>query len=164
MKGLAIYAGTFDPMTLGHVDIIERAGRLFEQLIVAVAASPSKKTLFSLEERVALTTTVLKHIENVKVQGFTTLTLDFAKKAGAHVFIRGIRAVADFDYEFQLANMNRTLSPEIETMFLVPAEKYMFISSSLIREIASLGGDIKPFVPAAIVQSVMDKARKPGNK
>lgn len=160
MKGLAIYAGTFDPVTLGHVDIIERAANLFDRLIVAVAESKGKKTLFSLEERVSLTTNVLKKLSNVTVHGFDNLTLDFAKQVGAHVFIRGIRAVADFDYEFQLANMNRTLSPQIETMFLVPAEKYMFISSSLIREIALLGGNIEPFVPASVVQATLDKVRK----
>lgn len=161
MKSLAIYAGTFDPITLGHVDIIERAGKLFDHVIVAVAANQGKKPLFSLEERVAQCVDVLKSLENVSVQGFDILTLDFAKQVGATVFIRGIRAVADFDYEFQLANMNRTLNPSIETMFLMPAEKYMFISSSLIREIASLGGDIKPFVPASVVDAVMKKSRQP---
>lgn len=160
MKSLAIYAGTFDPVTFGHMDIIERAGKLFDQVVVAVAASKAKKTLFSLDERVALTTGVLKNLSNVKVQGFDKLTLDFAKQIGANVLIRGLRAVADFDYEFQLANINRTLSPVIESIFLMPAEKYMFISSSLIREIAALGGDIKPFVPPLVVEAMMNKVSK----
>lgn len=157
MNSLAIYAGTFDPITFGHIDIIERASKLFDSVIVAVAANQGKKPLFSLEERVALNREVLKNLTNIRVEGFDNLTLDFAKQVGATVFIRGLRAVADFDYEFQLANMNRTLSPTIETLFLMPAEKYMFISSSLIREIASLGGDIKPFVPAFVEQAVMKK-------
>lgn len=163
MKSLAIYAGTFDPITFGHIDIIERAAKLFDRVIVAVAENKTKKTLFTLEERVNLATSVLQGKENVKVHGFDTLTLDFAKHLGANVLIRGLRAVADFDYEFQLANMNRTLSPTIETMFLMPAEKHMFISSSLIREIASLGGDIKPFVPPSVVQALMNKVSKPGS-
>lgn len=162
MKDLAIYAGTFDPITFGHIDIIERARKLFDQVIVAVAASKSKHTLFSLEERIALNKEVLKEMKNVNVQGFDTLTLDFAKQVGASVCIRGLRAVADFDYEFQLANMNRSMNPLIETLFLMPAEKYMFISSSLIREIAILGGDIKPFVPASVVKATMEKVRKSG--
>jgi pantetheine-phosphate adenylyltransferase len=160
MKNLAIYAGTFDPITFGHIDIVERAGKLFDQVIVAVAANTGKNPLFSLEERVELSRDVLKHLPNVDVQGFSTLTLDFAKKVGANIFIRGLRAVADFDYEFQLANMNRTLNPNIETLFLMPAEKYMFISSSLIREIAALGGDIKPFVPSRVVSAIENKVRK----
>jgi len=160
MNGLALYAGTFDPITLGHIDIIERASKLFEQVVVAVALNTAKKTLFSLEERVKLTKDALSHLPNVNVQGFDTLTLAFAEEMGANVLIRGIRAVADFDYEFQLANMNRTLSPHIETVFLMPAEKYMFISSSLIREIALLGGDIKPFVPSSVVMATMHKVKQ----
>jgi pantetheine-phosphate adenylyltransferase len=157
MKRSAIYAGTFDPITFGHVDIVERASKIFEQVIVGVALNPGKKPLFSLPERVALTTQVLHHVPNVKVLGFETLTLDFAKQLQATVLIRGIRAVLDFDYEFQLANMNRTLYPEMETLFLMPAEKYMFISSSLIREIASLKGDIVPFVPPLVADAIVKK-------
>ena len=157
MKRLAIYAGTFDPITYGHIDIAERASALFDQVVVAVAANPFKKTLISLEERVALTSAVLKKIPNVTIQGFDTLTLEFAKKLGANVLIRGLRAVADFDYELQLANMNRTLYPDMETLFLMPAEKYLFVSSSLIREIASLKGDITPFVPAIVKAALAKK-------
>ena len=159
MKGLAIYAGTFDPITFGHIDIVERAAKLFGQVVVAVAASKEKKTLFSLEERVGMCNGVLSHLSNVQVEGFSTLTLDFARERHATVFIRGLRAVADFDYEFQLANMNRTLNPDIETVFLMPREKFMFISSSLIREIASLKGDIKPFVPPLVVGAMLDKLK-----
>lgn len=161
MKSLAVYAGTFDPITFGHIDIIERASKLFDTVVVAVAANKGKHTLFTQEERVNLATEVLSGKENVKVHGFDTLTLDFAKRLGANVFVRGLRAVADFDYEFQLANMNRTLNPSIETLFLMPAEKYMFISSTLIREIAALKGDLKPFVPPSIVQAMMNKLSKP---
>jgi pantetheine-phosphate adenylyltransferase len=160
MNKLAVYAGTFDPITYGHIDIIERAGRLFDHVVVAVAVNKAKAPLFSLEERIALNTEVLKGHPNVSVQGFDILTLDFAKQIGANVLIRGLRAVADFDYEFQLASMNRILSPNIETIFLMPAEKYTFISSSLIREIALLGGNIVPFVPAPVVEAIMHKASK----
>jgi pantetheine-phosphate adenylyltransferase len=157
MNKLAVYAGTFDPITFGHIDIIERAARLFDQIVVAVARNKAKTPLFSLEERIALNAKVLKAHSTVSVQGFDILTLDFAKQVGANVLIRGLRAVADFDYEFQLASMNRVLSPTIETIFLMPAEKYTFISSSLIREIASLGGDITPFAPTPVVEAVIYK-------
>lgn len=157
MKHLAIYAGTFDPITYGHIDIAKRASRLFDQVIVAIAASPAKNTLFTLSERVTLATQILKKLPNITVRGFDTLTLECAKKWRANILIRGLRAVADFDYELQLANMNRTLYPKMETMFLMPAEKYLFISSSLIREIASLNGDITPFVPPLIVKAVKKK-------
>ncbi|OGT55942.1 MAG: pantetheine-phosphate adenylyltransferase [Gammaproteobacteria bacterium RIFCSPHIGHO2_12_FULL_42_10] len=161
MQRLAIYAGTFDPITFGHVDIVERASKLFDQVIVAVASNQPKHTLFSLEERVALTTDILQHVPNIKVRGFQTLTLDLAKELNAHVLIRSIRAVADFDYEFQLANMNRTLHPIMETLFLMPAEKYMFVSSSLIREIAALKGDITPFVPPLVAKALIQKMSHP---
>lgn len=157
MKSLAIYAGTFDPITLGHIDIVERAAKLFGRVVVAVALSKAKRTLFTIEERVAMAEQALAHIDGVTVQGFENLTLDFAKQLGATVFIRGLRAVADFDYEFQLANMNRTLNPDIETVFLMPGEKYMFISSSLIREIAALNGDISAFVPPFMLDLMKKK-------
>ena len=157
MKNIAVYAGTFDPITYGHVDLIERAGRMFERVIVAIAVNHNKKTLFSLEERVALSAEVLKSYANVDVMGFDSLLLDFAKKHGANVILRGLRAVADFDYEFQLASMNRFLNPAIESMFLMPAEKYMYISSTLVREIATLGGDVSGFVPAQVVAALKKK-------
>lgn len=163
MNRLALYAGTFDPITFGHIDIIERAGKIFDQVLVAVAENQAKKPFFNLVERVALAVQALSHLPNVSVQGFNTLTLDFAKTSGAQVIIRGLRAVADFDYEFQLANMNRTLNASIETMFLMPAEKYMFISSSLIREIALMGGDVKPFVPAPVAKAMLEKTQRVGD-
>jgi pantetheine-phosphate adenylyltransferase len=160
MNNIAIYAGTFDPITHGHVDLIERATLIFDKIIVAVAASPSKKTLFSLQERVALTQEVLKKYSQVTVMGFDNLLLDFAKQHGADIILRGLRTVTDFDYEFQLASMNRQLNPAIESIFLMPAEKYMSISSSLVREIASLGGNVSAFVPEPVAQALKNKSGK----
>ena len=157
MKNIAVYAGTFDPITHGHVDLIERAARIFDQVIVGIAANPQKKPLFSLEERVSLSKEVLAAHQNVVVYGFNSLLLDFANEHGANVILRGLRAVADFDYEFQLASMNRFLNQDIESMFLMPAEKYMYISSSLVREIASLGGDVSGFVPPRVVDALRKK-------
>jgi pantetheine-phosphate adenylyltransferase len=146
MTVVAIYPGTFDPITNGHTDLIERAMRLFDRLIVSVAASPSKKPLFSLEKRVQLARSVLAHLDRAEVYGFDNLLVDFAQSVGAHVIVRGLRAVSDFEYEFQLASMNRRLRPAIETIFLTPTEQYAFLSSSLVREVAKLGGDISAFV------------------
>lgn len=160
MKNTAVYAGTFDPVTYGHVDLVERASRIFEEVIVGIAASPNKKPLFTLEERVALTSEVLSAYKNVKVFGFNSLLLEFAKEHQANVILRGLRAVADFDYEFQLASMNRFMNQEIESMFLMPAEKYMYISSSIVREIAALGGDVTGFVPATIAKALQNKYKK----
>ena len=162
MENIAVYAGTFDPITYGHVDVIERAANIFDQVIVAIAASPNKKPLFSLEERVNLSTVVLKNLTNVSVHGFNCLLLDFAKQHQANVILRGLRAVADFDYEFQLASMNRFLNPKIESMFLMPAEKFMYISSSLVREIAVLGGDVSGFVPAHVANALNKKCQSAG--
>lgn len=159
MKNIAVYAGTFDPITFGHVDVIERATRIFDQVIVAIAVSRQKEPLFSLEERVKLTQAVLSGMDSVVVKGFDSLLLDFAKAHQANVILRGLRAVADFDYEFQLASMNRYLNPSIETMFLMPAEKYMYISSSLVREISVLGGDVTGFVSPLVVQALQKKVR-----
>jgi pantetheine-phosphate adenylyltransferase len=159
MKELAIYAGTFDPITVGHIDIIERAAKLFDQVVVGVAIAAHKKTLFSLEERITMNQTALAHLPNVSVQGFNQLAVHFAKDLGAHVFIRSLRNVTDFDYEFQLANMNRALSPNIETVFLMSAEKYMSLSSSLIREIAAFKGDITAFVPPHVFSAMMEKIK-----
>ena len=157
MNITAIYPGTFDPITNGHVDIISRAAKLFGRVIVAVAVNRDKAPLFSLEERVYLVEQVTEPFANVKVLGFDTLLVNCAKEVEASVILRGLRAVSDFEYEFQLAGMNRRLSPELETMFLTPAEQYEFISSSMIREIAKLGGDVSSFVPDIVRQHLIDK-------
>lgn len=157
MQNTAVYAGTFDPVTYGHTDLIERASHIFDQIIIAIATSPHKKPLFSLKERVDLVTATIVNYHNVKVLGFDNLLLDFAKQHHANVILRGLRAVADFDYEFQLASMNRFMHPDIETIFLMPAEKYMYISSSLIREIAALKGEVTGFVPPVVAQALKKK-------
>jgi len=142
----AMYPGTFDPITRGHEDLLRRSARLFDPVVVAIAASPRKAPLFSLDERVALATEVLRDIANVEVCGYEGLTVDFARERGLGVIIRGLRAVSDFEYEFQLATMNRHLTADVETVFLTPTEHYTFVSSSLVREIAEYGGDVSPFV------------------
>jgi len=152
-----IYPGTFDPITNGHVDLTERAARLFDRVVVAIAYSEKKTPLFSLEERVALCKVALGHLDNVEVIGFSNLLTDFAKSQNARCVLRGLRAVADFDYEFQLANMNRAIYPEFESIFLTPSEHLSYISSTLVREIASLNGDISPFVPPQVAAAL--KAR-----
>ena len=149
-----VYPGTFDPITNGHTDLIERASRLFEKVIVAVAVSPDKGTAFPVETRVSLASEVLGHIENVEVCSFDNLLVDFVRQREAGTILRGLRAVSDFEYEFQLAGMNRHLAPEVETVFLTPAEQYAYISSSLVREIASLGGDVTPFVHRKVVAAL----------
>ena len=153
-KKIAIYPGTFDPITNGHTDLIERATHLFDKVIVAVAKATSKSPVFNLEERVALATDVLSNIENVEVCGFDILLVDYMKQKNATIILRGLRAVSDFEYEFQLASMNRHLSDQIETVFLTPAEQYTFISSSLVREIARLGGDVSQFVSHKVVTAL----------
>lgn len=149
----AIYPGTFDPVTKGHMDLITRALKLFPRIIVAVATSEIKKPYFSLEERIKLLEEALKDIEGVEVQGFNTLLIDFARKSKAEAILRGLRSGSDFEYEFQLAGMNRCLAPEIETVFLTPSQDLMFISSSLVRDIAQLKGDVSAFVPEPVVQA-----------
>ena len=146
MSVFAIYPGTFDPITNGHADLVERGARMFERLIVSVAANPNKQPLFSLEERVELAREALAHLPKVEIRGFDILLVNYAKSIGAHVILRGLRAVSDFEFEFQLASMNRRLDPQVESIFLTPAEQYSFISSSLVREVAKLGGNIAPFV------------------
>ncbi len=157
MKNIAVYAGTFDPITYGHVDLLERASRIFDRVIVAVAVNKNKKPLFSVEERVTLASKVLANLKNVEAQSFDCLLLDFAKQHNANIILRGLRAVADFDYEFQLASMNRYMNQNIETMFMMPAEKYMYIASSLVREIAALGGDVSGFVPPVVAEALRGK-------
>lgn len=153
----AVYPGTFDPLTLAHADLIERAARLFKQVVVAIAANPHKKPLFDIDERIALAQSSLKHVPNVTVVGFSGLLVDFAKAHGAEVAIRGLRSVGDFDYEFQLARMNRDLAPWLETIFLTPKEAYAFISSTLVREIASLHGNVEKFVTPAVARALVEK-------
>jgi pantetheine-phosphate adenylyltransferase len=153
----AIYPGTFDPITDGHIDLIARASRLFHKVIVAVAVNQGKTPLFSLEERVELAEEVTSQFSNVRIIGFSNLLVDCAKEQQANVVLRGLRAVSDFEYEFQLAGMNRRLSPELETMFLTPAEQYEFISSSMIREIAKLKGDVSSFVPGCVEKQLKEK-------
>lgn len=147
---IVAYPGTFDPITNGHSDLVERASKLFDRVIVAVAESPKKRPLLSLEQRVELAQTSLSHLSNVEVVGFSGLLATFLRKHNANVILRGLRAVSDFEYEFQLANMNRKLAPEAESLFLTPDEHLSFISSTLIREIASLGGDVAEFVHPAV--------------
>ncbi|MFT7287064.1 MAG: pantetheine-phosphate adenylyltransferase [Halieaceae bacterium] len=152
-----IYPGTFDPITNGHVDLIERAARLFDRVVVAIAFSKKKTPLFSLEERITLCSQSTVHLDNVEVVGFNNLLTDFAKSQDARCVLRGLRAVADFEYEFQLANMNRAMYPEFESIFLTPGEHLSYISSSLVREIASLQGDISPFVPPVVAAALAKK-------
>ncbi|MBE7374953.1 pantetheine-phosphate adenylyltransferase [Pseudomonas lopnurensis] len=152
-----LYPGTFDPITMGHADLVERASRLFDHIIIAVAANPKKNPLFPLEQRVELAREVTKHLPNVEVMGFSTLLAHFVKEQNANVLLRGLRAVSDFEYEFQLANMNRQLAPEVESLFLTPSEKYSYISSTLVREIASLGGDVSKFVHPAVMQALKER-------
>ncbi len=151
-----VYPGTFDPITNGHSDLIARAAELFGKVIVAVAVNPGKNPAFDLQQRVALAQVVLGEIENVEVRAFDNLLVDFVRQCGAGVILRGLRAVSDFEYEFQLAGMNRRLAPTVETLFLTPAEQFAFISSGLVREIASLGGDVSEFVHPQ-VQTALSK-------
>ncbi|KAB8310208.1 MULTISPECIES: pantetheine-phosphate adenylyltransferase [Rahnella] len=157
MSTKAIYPGTFDPLTNGHLDIVTRAALMFDHVILAIAASPSKKPMFTLDERVALATQVTSHLKNVEVIGFSDLMANFAKAQGANVLVRGLRAVSDFEYEMQLANMNRHLLPTLESVFMMPSKEWSFISSSLVKEVARHGGDITPFLPQKITQALMDK-------
>ena len=157
MSTKAIYPGTFDPMTNGHLDIVSRAALMFDHVILAIATSPSKKPMFTLEERVALATQVTSHLKNVEVIGFSDLMANFAKAQGANVLVRGLRAVSDFEYEMQLANMNRHLLPTLESVFMMPSKEWSFISSSLVKEVARHGGDITPFLPQVVTQALMEK-------
>lgn len=161
MSVFAIYPGTFDPITNGHADLVERGARMFDRLIVSVAANPNKQPLFSLAERVALAREALAHVPKVEIRGFDILLVNYAKSIGAHVILRGLRAVSDFEFEFQLASMNRRLDPQVESIFLTPAEQYSFISSSLVREVAKLGGNIAPFVHSRVAAALAAKFASP---
>jgi pantetheine-phosphate adenylyltransferase len=152
-----IYPGTFDPLTNGHLDIISRASALFEYVIVGIAASPSKKTMFTLEERVQLAQDSIKHFENVEVKGFSGLLIDFAEQENATALVRGLRTTMDFEYEFGLTTMYRRLKPNLESIFLTPAEEYAFLSSTIVREVAIHGGNVAQFVPPAIVKAINKK-------
>lgn len=160
-RRIAVYPGTFDPITNGHVDLVARAAPLFERIIVGVAESPAKGPGFSLDERIDLAKLALADIPNLEVRGFSSLLAHFVHELGAGVLLRGLRAVSDFEYEFQLASMNRHLIPEVETLFLTPAEQYSFISSSLVREIARLGGDVSGFVHPTVQQALRTRYLHP---
>ena len=159
---IAVYPGTFDPMTLGHIDLVRRATALFDQVIVAVAAGHHKKSMFTLAERIDMVTTLVAPYPQVRVESFSGLMRDFVVARGAKAMIRGLRAVTDFDYEFQLAGMNRSLMPDVETVFLTPSDKYQFISSTFVREIATLGGEVDKFVDPLVARRLMDKVRELG--
>ena len=154
----AVYPGTFDPLTRGHEDLVRRASTLFDKLVLAIADSKAKRPYFTLEERIAMAREVLGDMKNVEVVGFSSLLTEFVKKQGARVVLRGLRAVSDFEYEFQLAGMNRNLYPEMETVFLTPSEQHMFISATLVREIAMLGGDVSEFVHPMVARKLKAKA------
>ena len=152
---LAIYPGTFDPMTRGHEDLVRRASGLFERVIVAVAESPGKRPFFPLADRVEMAKEIVTAYPNVEVTGFDCLLMEFVHSVNAKVIIRGLRAVSDFEYEFQMAGMNRNLFPEVETVFLTPGEQYMFVSATMVREIARLGGDVRKFVQPVVLSRLM---------
>jgi len=153
----AVYPGTFDPITRGHQDLVRRAAALFDQVIVGIAASQAKRPFFTLEERITLARDILKPYRNVKIEGFRGLLMDFVRAQRAQVIVRGLRAVSDFEYEFQMAGMNRNLYPDVETIFLTPAEQYQFISATIVREIATLGGDVNKFVLPRVARALEAK-------
>jgi pantetheine-phosphate adenylyltransferase len=154
-----VYPGTFDPFTRGHEDLVRRAARLFDAVIVAIAESESKRPYFSTAERIAMAREVLKPFPNVEVLGFSSLLMEFVQGHGAQAILRGLRAVSDFEYEFQMAGMNRNLYPDVETLFLTPDEKYMFISATIVREIARFGGDVSKFVHPHVAEQLRQRAR-----
>ncbi len=156
---IAVYPGTFDPLTLGHEDVVRRAAKLFDKVVIAVAAGHHKKTLFTLDERMAMAREVFAGLPQVEVDSFSGLVRDYAVARGARAMVRGVRSVSDFDYEFQLAGMNRHLMPDVETVFLTPGEKYQFISSTLVREIATLGGEVHQFVSPVVQAQLAGKVR-----
>ncbi len=149
-----VYPGTFDPVTNGHIDLVERASKLFDKVVIGIASSQRKSPLFTIEERIELASECLQHVPNVEIHGFDCLLVNFVSDCNADAIMRGLRAVSDFEYEFQLANMNRALSPDIESIFLTPSEKFSYISSSLVREISSLKGDVSQFVPSNVAKAL----------
>ncbi|MEZ9832933.1 pantetheine-phosphate adenylyltransferase [Vibrio breoganii] len=157
MKNHVLYPGTFDPLTNGHLDIITRAANLFEKVTVCVAASPSKNTMFSLEERVMMLQKSVVHLENVNVEGFSGLLIEFAKEKKANLLVRGLRTTMDFEYEFGLTSMYRKLLPELESIFLTPSEEFAFLSSTIVREVAIHGGDVEGFVPSSVFKRIKEK-------
>ena len=159
---IAVYPGTFDPITNGHTDLVARAARVFNKVIVAIAESPHKKPLFSLDERIRLSKSQMAHLGNVEVVGFSNLLVEFVQQIGATIIIRGLRAVSDFEYEFQLASMNRHLAPNVETLFLTPDEDFSFISSSLVKEISRLDGDVSEFVCDEVQQALKRRFKQLG--
>ncbi|MBX3661457.1 MAG: pantetheine-phosphate adenylyltransferase [Burkholderiales bacterium] len=162
MNNKAVYPGTFDPMTLGHEDLVRRAARLFGHVVLAVADSRTKRPMFTLAERIDIARDALKDVKNVSVEGFSGLLMDFVRKHKATVVVRGVRAVSDFDYEFQLAGMNRKLHPDVETVFMTPGEEYMFLSATLVREISVMGGDVSKFVSPVIAGRLKAKISELG--
>lgn len=159
-KTTAVYPGTFDPLTKGHEDLVRRAANLFGRVIVGIAENPNKRPFFTLDERIAMAREVLKDLPNVEVIGFDCLLMEFMRQHEAHVILRGLRAVSDFEYEFQMAGMNRNLYPEVETVFLTPGEQYMFISATMVREIATLGGPVEKFVPPHVALRLAEKIKE----
>ncbi len=155
----AIYPGTFDPLTNGHADLLRRAARLFDQVVVGVTTNPAKTPFFSLQERIKLAKQALRDLENISITSFDGLTVDFARAQQARVILRGLRAVSDFEFEFQQAAMNRNLAPELESLFLTPAEEYTFVSSSLVREVARLGGDVSNLVAPGVAAALFQRLR-----
>ncbi len=160
MKRVAVYPGTFDPITFGHIDVIERASKIFEEIVVVIATNPNKVTLFSVEERIGMITESVSHLTNIRVDVTDKLTVEYASSIGASAIIRGIRAVSDFEYEFQIALMNRKLCPEITTIFLMPNEKFTYLNSSIIRELARFNSDVSDFVPEIVCKKLKQKFSK----
>jgi len=160
MKKIAIYPGSFDPITNGHVDLIKRASKIFDEVIIAITQNANKSSFLSIEQRVGAVESSIKSLSNTRVLSFNSLLVDFARDHDAQIIIRGLRAVSDFEYEFQLSGMNKRLNSEIETLFMTPSEEFANISSSLVREILSLGGDISPFVPAKVKTILLDTVQK----